>query len=56
MSFFGLVVRLLLNFATKPGVQEALTAVGRYAVRQGTIQFVRAIQRGTAKREAHNIR
>lgn len=56
MSFFGMVVRLLLNFATKPEVQGALQSVGRYAVRQATIQFVKAVQRGTSRREAHNIR
>lgn len=56
MSFFGMVIRLMLNFATKPEVQGALSAVGRYAVRQASAQFIKAVQRGTRSREAHTIR
>lgn len=56
MTFFGLITRLILNYALSPEGQNALSTVGRYAVRQGTRAFIRAVSRGNSKMESEKVK
>lgn len=56
MSFFAMVVRLLLNFSADPVVQDALQKAGAYAIRQGAKALIKAVQRGNPKIEMKRVK
>lgn len=52
MSFLVYIGRILAGVIQQPGVQDVISAVGRYAIRQGTAAVVRQIRnrsRGSRK-------